>query len=35
MRATLAVSGQLTEESISPAARDHLLSAFRNWRDEQ
>lgn len=35
MRATLAVSGQLTEESLAPDARDHLLTAFRAWRDEQ
>jgi anti-sigma factor RsiW len=31
MRATLAVAGVLTEESISVEARDHLLAAFRNW----
>lgn len=35
MRTTLAVSGQLTEESISGDAREHLLAAFRTWRDEQ
>ena len=35
MRATLAVSGELTEESISPEAREHLLAAFRDWNAAQ
>ncbi len=32
MRATLAALGTVTEESLSPAARDVLLHAFRDWR---
>jgi anti-sigma factor RsiW len=35
MRATLAVAGELTEESISPEARKHLLAAFRAWRADR
>ena len=35
MRATLAVAGELTEESISPEARAHLLAAFRDWSTER
>ena len=35
MRATLAVAGEVTEESISPEAREHLLAAFRDWRAER
>jgi len=31
MRETIRVLGTLTEESISPQARDELLHAFRNW----
>ena len=33
MRATIRASGALTEESLSPAARDELLHAFANWSD--
>ncbi len=32
MRETLRVSGELTEESLSPEARESLLDAFRDWR---
>ena len=32
MRATLAALGTITEESLSPDARDALLHAFRDWR---
>ena len=33
MRKTIRASGALTEESISPKARDTLLDAFAGWRD--
>jgi anti-sigma factor RsiW len=33
IRDTIRVSGELTEESISPAARDALLDAFAHWSD--
>jgi anti-sigma factor RsiW len=32
MRGTRRALGTLTEESISPEARDALLHAFRGWR---
>ena len=32
MRATLAALGTVTEESLSPDAREALLHAFRDWR---
>jgi anti-sigma factor RsiW len=32
MRATIAATGTLREESVAPAARDALLSAFRDWK---
>ena len=32
MRLTIAAVGQLTEESIEPAARAELLQIFRNWK---
>ena len=32
MRATLHGLGRIPEESLSPAARDELLHAFRAWR---
>ena len=31
MRETLRISGQITEESISPETREALLEAFRDW----
>jgi predicted anti-sigma-YlaC factor YlaD len=31
MRETLRVSGELTEESLSPETREALLQAFRDW----
>jgi anti-sigma factor RsiW len=31
MRATLAALGTITEESLSPDAREALLHAFRDW----
>jgi anti-sigma factor RsiW len=31
MRETIETLGQLTEESLSPHARDDLLKAFRGW----
>ncbi len=33
MRQTIRASGALTEEAISPAARDDLLDAFADWSD--
>jgi anti-sigma factor RsiW len=33
MRTTIHASGALTEESISPAAREALLDAFADWSD--
>jgi len=32
MRLTIKLAGKLTEESITPQARDDLLGVFRNWR---
>jgi predicted anti-sigma-YlaC factor YlaD len=32
MRQTIRLSGELTEETISPSARDALLEAFRGWK---
>jgi anti-sigma factor RsiW len=31
MRVTIRTVGRIDEESISPAARDALLGAFRDW----
>lgn len=33
-RRTIGVTGRLTEDSLPPAARDELLSVFRNWKEE-
>jgi hypothetical protein len=32
-RQTIQLTGELPPESLSPTARDELLSAFRNWPD--
>ena len=32
MRQTISSLGQLSEETISPEARDDLLGVFRNWK---
>jgi len=32
MRATVAVVGRLETEDVPPAAREQLLTAFRDWR---
>ena len=32
MRHTIRVAGELSEETIEPAARARLLDAFRNWK---
>jgi Putative zinc-finger len=32
MRMTIAVTGLLTEESLSPDAQDRLLEIFRDWK---
>ena len=32
MRETIKLAGTLTEESITPQARDDLLGVFRNWK---
>jgi hypothetical protein len=31
-RLTIATVGELTEDDISPAARQQLLTAFRDWK---
>ena len=30
-RETIALTGMLTEEQVTPAQRDTLLAAFRDW----
>ncbi len=35
MRETLRLSGEITEESLSPAMRDELLAGFRDWKPKQ
>lgn len=32
LRATLRALGRIPEESLSPAAREELLHAFRDWK---
>ena len=32
IRRTITLTGRLTEESLSPTARDELLAAFRSWK---
>jgi hypothetical protein len=32
IRQTIETTGRLTEDSIEPAAREALLTAFRDWR---
>ncbi len=32
MRLVLAATGRLSEDALSPAARDALLRAFRGWK---
>ncbi len=32
MRQTVALLGQVTEESLAPDAQDALLAAFRHWK---
>ena len=32
IRLTIRATGQLTEDSIDPAAKDELLDAFRDWK---
>ena len=32
MRQTIRLSGTLTEQDISPAAREELLAVFRDWK---
>ena len=32
MRQTIKLVGELTEDSITPQARDDLLGVFRNWK---
>jgi len=34
MRRTVATLGRLGEADLSPAARDHLLAAFRGWKQD-
>jgi anti-sigma factor RsiW len=33
MRITIRTLGRLPEETVPPAARDALLSAFQDWKD--
>jgi anti-sigma factor RsiW len=35
MRQTVRVLGRLTEDSLTPQAREALLVAFREWRSSQ
>ena len=35
MRVLLRVGGRLTEESLSPEARENLLAAFRDWSGQR
>jgi anti-sigma factor RsiW len=32
MRQTIKLTGKLSEESLTPQARDDLLGVFRNWK---
>ncbi len=32
LRRTIAATGSISAETIDPAARDELLSAFRDWK---
>lgn len=32
MRLTIQLTGQLTEDNLSPAVRDELLNVFRHWK---
>jgi anti-sigma factor RsiW len=35
MEATLRALGRIPEDSLSPEARDHLLHAFRDWKQSR
>jgi len=35
MRQTIQALGTLTEESLTPPARDDLLETFRNWKRDR
>ena len=35
MRQTIRIVGKLTEEALSPQARDDLMDVFRNWKKAQ
>jgi anti-sigma factor RsiW len=35
MRITIRTLGRLPEETVSPAARDALLGAFRDWKRDR
>ena len=35
MRETIRLTGHLSEEDLSPDAKDTLLTLFRDWKDEQ
>lgn len=35
IRQTIEATGSITEETIDPAARDELLSVFRDWKHER
>ena len=34
IRATVAISGRVTEEDLQPETREGLMSAFRGWKRE-
>jgi anti-sigma factor RsiW len=35
MRRTISLTGKLSEDDLSPEARDTLLGLFRDWKGEQ
>ena len=35
MRVTIATTGRLTPEDLSPEARDEFTGLFRSWRDDR
>ena len=35
MRTTIELVGELSEEDVSPAMEEHLLTAFRDWKRDE
>ncbi len=35
LRVTIAATGRLREEDLEPELRERLLTAFRNWHDDE